>query len=243
MGKPSVAIVGAGLGGLGAAVKLKEAGFDDILVFDRNPKVGGVWYENRYPGAACDVPITLYSYSFAPGLHWSHLFPRSNEIQAYADMVVDQFGLRDHLHLNEGIAKAEWDEAAKLWRLTSETGATYEAGALVAAMGQLNRPFWPEIDGLDSFEGEVMHAARWDDGIDLKGKRVGVVGSAASAVQLIPEVAKEAGALTVFQRTPNWIVPRNDREVTDEEKAMMMTYPEVAMRLDGRLTRGRRPII
>lgn len=232
MGKPRVAIVGAGLGGIGAAVKLKEAGFDDILIFDRNPKVGGVWYENSYPGAACDVPITLYSFSFAPGIHWSHLFPRSAEIQQYADMVVDQFGLRPHLHLNEGIAKAEWDEGAKLWRLTSETGQTYEAGALVAAMGQLNRPCWPDIDGLDRFAGPTLHSARWDASVDLKGKRVGVIGSAASAVQLIPEVAKEAAHLTVFQRTPNWMVPRNDRAVTDEEKAMMMTFPEVAMRLN-----------
>lgn len=227
--KVSVAIVGAGLGGLAAAIKLKEAGIGDFLLFDRNEKVGGVWQENKYPGCCCDTPVAMYEFSFAPSTRWTHLFPRANQVQAYAEDLVEAHQLKPHLRLAEAVTEAVWDEDTKVWRLTSASGAEIEADAVITAMGQLNRPALPSIQGLDTFSGPAMHSARWDERVSMKGKRVGVIGSAASAVQLIPEVAKEAAHLTVFQRTPNWVIPRLDREITDEEKALMMSEPELAV--------------
>lgn len=227
-GPLSVAIVGAGLGGLAAGVKFKEAGFEDIAILEKESAVGGTWRDNRYPGCACDVPVALYQFSFAPSLNWSHLFPRSPEVHRYAEDVADMFSLRPHLHLNDEVKRAEWDDARAVWKLTTGAGKTYEAKALIAGLGQLNRPMWPSIEGRDSFKGDSFHSARWKDGYDLKGKRVAVIGSAASAVQLIPEVAKEAGHLVVFQRTPNWVAPRMDRPITEEEKRLMITAPHVA---------------
>ncbi|MFT6508643.1 MAG: cation diffusion facilitator CzcD-associated flavoprotein CzcO [Parvibaculaceae bacterium] len=229
--KIQVAVIGAGLGGICSGVKLKEAGIEDFLIFDKNPKVGGVWHENNYPGCACDVPIALYSLSFAPSINWSHLYPRSPEIQAYVEEVAGTFQLTPHLRLSQGATKAEWNEAERHWTITTESGDVYEAQSVVAALGQLNRPAWPDIKGRDTFAGPSIHSARWDSSVDLKGKRVGVIGAAASAVQLIPEVAKEASHLTVFQRTPNWVTPRGDREISAEEKNLLMTQPEAAMRV------------
>lgn len=227
--KPSVAVIGAGLGGLAAGIKLKEAGFEDVVILEKAAKVGGTWRDNSYPGCCCDVPVALYQYSFAPSLNWSHLFPRYNEIQKYTEDLADNFGLRPHLKLNEETKSAVWDDARAVWKLTTSTGKTYEANSIVAALGQLNRPQFPDIEGRESFAGPSFHSARWDHSVSLKGKRVGIIGSAASAVQIIPEIAKEAKHLTVFQRTPNWVVPRLDRPITDEEKALMMTAPHVAM--------------
>ena len=223
-----VAVMGAGLGGLCAGIKLKEAGFNDIVILEKGERVGGTWRDNSYPGCCCDVPVALYQYSFAPSLSWSHIFPRYNEIQKYTEDLADNFGLRPHLHFNEETKTAVWDDKRSVWKLTTASGATHEANALIAALGQLNRPKLPDIEGRDTFRGPAFHSARWDHGVDLKGKRVGIVGSAASAVQIIPEVAKLAEHLTVFQRTPNWVIPRLDRPITDEEKALMMTAPELA---------------
>ena len=227
--KPTIAVIGAGLGGLAAGIKLKEAGFDDLTILEKAAKVGGTWRDNSYPGCCCDVPVALYQYSFAPSLNWSHLFPRYNEVQKYTEDLADNFGLRPHLKLNEETKSAVWDDARAVWKLTTSAGKTYEANAIVAALGQLNRPLLPDIEGRDSFAGPAFHSARWDHSVKLAGKRVAVIGSAASAVQIIPEIAKEVKHLTVFQRTPNWVVPRLDRPITDEEKALMMTAPHVAM--------------
>jgi cation diffusion facilitator CzcD-associated flavoprotein CzcO len=224
----NVAILGAGLGGLAAGIKLREAGFEDVVILEKADRVGGTWRDNSYPGCCCDVPVALYQYSFAPSLAWSHIFPRYNEIQKYTEDLADNFGLRPHLRFNEEARTAVWDEQKSVWKITTGSGATYETSALVAALGQLNRPKLPDIAGRDRFKGPAFHSARWDHGVDLKGKRVGIVGSAASAVQIIPEVAKVAAHLTVFQRTPNWVIPRLDRPITDEEKALMMTAPELA---------------
>ena len=228
-GKPSVAVIGAGLGGLCAGIKLKEAGIDDLVILEKAAKVGGTWRDNSYPGCCCDVPVALYQYSFAPSLSWSHLFPRYNEVQKYTEDLADNFGLRPHLKLNEETVSAVWDDTRAVWKLTSRTGKTHEANAIVAALGQLNRPLMPEIEGSDSFAGPAFHSARWDHSVKLAGKRVAVIGSAASAVQIIPAIAEEVKHLIVFQRTPNWMVPRLDRPITEEEKALMMTEPHVAM--------------
>lgn len=231
MSAPRIAVIGAGLGGLCAAIKLKEAGFSDISVLEKADRVGGTWRDNQYPGCACDTPVALYEFSFAPNPKWSHLFPRAPEVQAYSEDLCDQFQLRPHLKLGEEPVRAEWDDARKVWVLTTATGATYEADAIVPALGQLNRPSIPDIPGKESFAGKSFHSARWDSSVDLEGKRVACIGSAASAVQLIPEVAKVAGHLDVFQRTPNWCIPRNDQAITDEDKALFFTDLEAAMRL------------
>jgi cation diffusion facilitator CzcD-associated flavoprotein CzcO len=227
--KPSVAVFGAGLGGLCVGIRLKEAGFGDLRIFEKATKVGGTWRDNTYPGCCCDIQVALYQFSFAPSLNWSHLFPRHDEVQKYTEDLADNFGLRPHLQLGEEAKSATWDDHRKLWNITSSSGKTYQANAIVAALGQLNRPLLPEIDGRDSFAGPAFHSARWDHSVKLAGKRVAVIGSAASAVQIIPEIAKEVKHLTVFQRTPNWVVPRLDRPITDEEKALVMTAPHVAM--------------
>ena len=225
-----VAVVGAGLGGIAAGCKLLEAGQDSFVILDKNPAVGGVWHENNYPGCSCDVAIALYQFSFAPSGAWNYLFPRSKEVQAYAEEVVQNFGLGPKLRLGEAVESARWDEAAGHWVLATSKGEEVLARSMVAAMGQLNRPRWPDIPGLDDFAGDKVHSARWRDDVALDG-RVGVVGSAASAVQLIPEVAEKAEQLVVFQRSPNWVEPRADREITPEEKALMATDLEAAMRI------------
>jgi cation diffusion facilitator CzcD-associated flavoprotein CzcO len=226
--KLSVAVIGAGLGGLAATVKLKEAGFTDVTVLEKADKVGGTWRDNQYPGCACDTPVALYQFSFAPSLSWSHLFPRAPEVQKYSEDICDMFQLRPHLRLGEGAARAAWNDATQMWDITTTKGAKLSVNAIVPALGQLNRPQMPRIEGVDAFNGPSWHSARWNHGVSLKGKRVGVIGSAASAVQLIPEVAKEAAQLTVYQRTPNWVIPRLDRPITEEEKALMMTEPQIA---------------
>jgi cation diffusion facilitator CzcD-associated flavoprotein CzcO len=232
MGQPMRAIVaGAGLGGLAAAVKLKEVGIAQLTILEAADRVGGVWRQNTYPGCACDVPVALYSFTFAPAMHWTRRFPPAQEIQHYCELVTDQFGLREALRVNTGAHKATWHANQNVWRVETAAGDTIEAEILVAALGQLNRPAWPDIPGLSDFSGPRMHAADWDHGVTLAGRRIGVVGAAASAVQLIPEVAKIAGHLSVFQRTPNYLLPRQDLPVTDADKALMMSAPEMAMRL------------
>ncbi len=225
----SVAVLGAGLGGLCAAIKLKDAGFEDVKIFEKAAKVGGTWRDNTYPGCCCDIQVALYQFSFAPSLNWSHLFPRHHEVQRYTEDLVDNFGLRSKLKLNEEAVTAVWDDTRCVWKVTTAAGADYEANSIVAALGQLNRPAFPNIPGLFTFKGPAFHSARWDHSVKLEGKRVAVIGSAASAVQIVPEIAKVVKHLTVFQRTPNWIVPRLDRAITEEEKVLIMSEPHVAM--------------
>ena len=224
----NVVVIGAGLGGITAAVKLREAGHS-VTVLEKNDLVGGTWAQNTYPGCACDVPVALYQLSFALSHSWTRLYPQQAEIQAYAEELVDRFQLAPHIKLSDAVDSAVWDEAAAKWTVTSEAGHVYEADAVIGALGQLNRPFWPDIEGKQDFSGAMMHSAGWDHEVDLAGKRVGVIGSAASAVQLIPEVAKIAAHVSVFQRSPNWIVPRNDRAIPPEEMALMATVPDVAL--------------
>ncbi|HXZ88300.1 MAG TPA: NAD(P)/FAD-dependent oxidoreductase [Candidatus Binataceae bacterium] len=226
---PSVVVLGAGLGGLCVGAQLKKAGFDDFVILEKASKVGGTWRENTYPGCACDTPVAVYQFSFAKTLNWSHLFPRAAEVQRYTEDLADLCGLRPHLRLGQSGASATWDDARARWRITTTTSEIREAQAVVMALGQLNRPQLPDIPGRDSFAGPSFHSAQWNHAVDLTGKRVGVIGSAASAIQLIPEVAKIASHLEVFQRTPNWILPRLDREVTEAEKKVLATAPEVPL--------------
>jgi cation diffusion facilitator CzcD-associated flavoprotein CzcO len=216
--RPGVAIIGAGFSGVGMAIRLKQAGYKNVTVFDKAPKVGGAWYWNTYPGCACDVPAHLYSYSFAPWGEWSHVYPGAAEIQAYIERVVDAFGVRPWLRLGVEVHAARWDEAARLWRLVLADGSIHEAQILIAGLGQLDIPKYPDIEGRETFSGAAFHSARWDWTVPLEGKRVAVIGAAASAVQLIPEIAPKVAHLDVYQRTPNYIVPRNDRAFAAWEK-------------------------
>jgi cation diffusion facilitator CzcD-associated flavoprotein CzcO len=229
-----IIIAGAGLGGLAAAIQLKQAGFENITIFEKASKVGGTWAQNTYPGCSCDVPVALYQYSFAPAIHWTNTYPTSSEMQTYCEQLVTQFGLAEHLHLMKEIRSARWDASTSQWQVTLDEGAVYQAGILIGALGQLNRPMTPAFEGQDNFKGPTMHSATWNHDVNLTGKKVGVIGAAASAVQLIPEVAKVASHLTVFQRRPNYIAPRNDRPIRASEVAMLMSSPEAAMDIGNR---------
>lgn len=227
MGVRSVIVIGAGLGGLCAAILLRAAGHQ-VVVLDKAARVGGTWRDNTYPGCACDTEVAVYQFSFAPWLEWSHFYPRQPEILAYAEHLVASFGLAPALRLGDEAIHARWDDSTARWTVTTRAGAHHEADVLVPALGQLSRPQLPAIEGRESFVGPAFHSARWDHGVDLAGRRVGVIGAAASAVQLIPEVAEAAGHLAVFQRTPNWIVPRLDYPISDQHKALVRSAPQVA---------------
>src|SRR5580700_962237 len=223
-----VVIVGGGLGGICAGIHLSRAGIDDFVILDRAGDPGGTWRDNTYPGCACDVPVGLYQFSFAPSIRWRHVFPRAAEMQGYIRELMDNFELAPRFRGGDGAQSARWDDDRNRWRIRTERGIEFEADAMVAALGQLNRPKLPEIEGSGDFNGPAFHSARWDHSVSLEGKRVGVIGCAASAVQLIPEVAKVAGHLTVFQRSPNWMLPRLDHEITPEDMDLLITAPHVA---------------
>ncbi|MEL6693225.1 MAG: NAD(P)/FAD-dependent oxidoreductase [Pseudomonadota bacterium] len=225
-----VIIIGAGLGGLCAAIKLQEAGHSFTIV-EKLDRVGGTWAQNTYPGVACDVPVALYQFSFAQSVNWSRAYRQGAEIQAYADEITDRYQLRPNVKLDDEATSAVWDEASKKWTVTTASGATYEGDAVIGALGQLNRPNWPAIPGKEDFQGAITHSAEWDHSIPMKGKRVGIIGCAASAVQIIPELAEEAGELIVFQRSPNWVIPRRDVAMSAQEGALLGTNPELAMKL------------
>lgn len=230
MSKGHVVIIGAGLGGLLAAIKLKEAGFT-FTVLEKNQAVGGTWHENKYPGCSCDVPVALYQYSFAGSLVWSQGFPIADEVEAYANELVARYQLAASIRLGTPAREAVWDEDSKSWKVTTLSGETIEAMAVISALGQLNKPKWPQIEGLESFQGPMMHTARWDRSQSWDGKRVGVIGTGASAVQLVPPMAETADHLTVFQRSPNYVVPRPDEMITPEDKALMMSDMEGALQV------------
>lgn len=210
-GELDAIVIGAGFGGLAAAIKLKQAGFTRLLVLEKGERLGGTWRDNTYPGAACDVPSRLYSYSFALNPNWSRAYSGQAEIQRYMEDCADRFGVRGALRFNTEVERADWDEAAKLWRVTVKGGEALTAPVLISALGQLNRPSFAGIPGRENFKGQSWHSARWRHDVDLTGKTVGCIGAGASAIQYIPEIAKTAGRVLIFQRSPNYIVPRLDK--------------------------------
>ncbi len=219
-----VFIVGAGFGGLGAAIKLQEAGERDFLCIDRGSEVGGTWRDNSYPGAACDVPSQLYSFSFAPNPDWSHSFSRQAEIQDYLRRIARQAGVLDRFRFGVTFEAAAWDAEADRWRIETSAGPT-TARLLIAAGGALSDPRMPDIDGIDRFAGEIFHSAQWNHDYDLAGKRVAVIGTGASAIQIVPEVATRAGRLDVYQRTAPWVLPRRDRAYQPWQKLLFGRVP------------------
>ena len=218
-----VAIIGAGFGGLGAAIKLKQAGHD-FVVLERANEVGGTWQINDYPGAQCDVPSLIYSFSFAPNPHWSRLYPLQEELQTYLHRCAEDFGVLPHIRFGTEVTDASWDDHAQLWRITTSTG-TVIANVLVGAIGPFSAPSVPELPGLERFRGTVFHSQQWNHQHDLAGERVGVIGTGASAVQFIPRVQPQAGHLSVFQRTPTWILPHPDRSVGRAAQAILERVP------------------
>jgi cation diffusion facilitator CzcD-associated flavoprotein CzcO len=215
--RTGVLIVGTGFAGLGMAVRLKQAGLDDFVMLERADEVGGTWRDNTYPGAACDVPSHLYSFSFAPNPDWSRSFSPQDEIQEYLRRTATEFGVRPHIRFRHEVLGAAWDETNQRWRVRTTAG-DFAAAVLVSATGALSDPAIPPLPGLDRFQGTVFHSARWDHDHDLAGKRVAVVGTGASAIQFVPQIQPRAGRLTVFQRTPPWILPRWDRPFRPAER-------------------------
>jgi cation diffusion facilitator CzcD-associated flavoprotein CzcO len=203
-------IVGAGFGGMGAAIQLRRMGYDDLAILEREGDLGGTWHVNRYPGLAVDIPSSTYSYSFEPNPYWSRLFAPGAELKRYADHVADTYDLRRHLRFDTVVTEARWDDAAGLWRVATEDGEEVTARFLLTATGFLSQPRLPDIDGVETFAGTTIHTADWPDDADLAGKRIGVIGTGATAVQLIPELAKVASRLTVYQRTPIWVARKMD---------------------------------
>jgi cation diffusion facilitator CzcD-associated flavoprotein CzcO len=206
------------------AVRLREAGVEDFVVIDRAAEIGGTWRDNTYPGCACDVPSALYSFSFEPKADWSRFFAGQEEIRAYAHTVAERHGVVGHLRLGVDMEEASWDEAAQRWRVRTSAGE-YEAQVLVAGTGPWHEPVYPDLPGLDGFEGEVFHSSRWNHDHDLAGRRVAVVGSGASAVQFVPEIAPAVERLHLFQRTPHWVLPKADRPLTRFEQRLLARVP------------------
>jgi len=198
----SVAVIGAGFGGIGLGARFVGHGMRDFLIFDRATGVGGTWWSNRYPGCACDVPSHLYSLSFAPHPDWTRRFAPRDEIQAYLEHCVTRFDVQPHLVLGTGIERAVWDEQMAIWRLTDDHGKAWSADVVVSAIGGLSRPAWPQIPGLEQFRGSVFHSQQWDDAVELAGKRVAVIGTGASAAQFVPEIAEKVESLDVYMRSP-----------------------------------------
>lgn len=221
---PRVVVIGAGFGGIGMAIGLLEDGAE-VTVLEKLDGVGGTWRANTYPGAACDVPSHLYSFSFAPKADWSRVYAPQPEILDYLEQVVDDHDLRPHIRTGVEVTDATWDEATCTWEVSTSDGDVLVCDVLVSATGQLSRPLVPDIPGLDDFPGAVMHSATWDHDVDLDGDRVAVVGSGASAIQFLPPVAETAAHTTLFQRTPPWVLARFDREFHPLEQAAFRYVP------------------
>jgi cation diffusion facilitator CzcD-associated flavoprotein CzcO len=203
-----VLIVGAGFGGIGAAIQLKRLGYDNIAILDREDDLGGTWHVNRYPGLAVDIPSTSYSYWFEPNPSWSQVFAPGPEVNQYAHQVADKYDVRRHMRFNTTVEAARWDEEAQLWRVALAGGDTLTTRLLITATGFLSQPHMPDIPGIAGFGGKVVHTTAWDDSYDFAGRRVGLIGTGATAIQLIPELSKTVADLTVYQRTAIWVAPK-----------------------------------
>ncbi len=227
---PSVAVVGGGFGGVGAAVTLRRAGYDDVTVFERGGRVGGVWHNNTYPGAACDVPSHLYEFSFDPNPRWSRRYAPQAEIQAYLEDVAKHHGVLDRIRTSTEVKGARWDDERSRWILETSAGS-HEAEVLITACGQLSVPSVPPIPGLDSFNGPAFHTAEWRHDVELAGKRVAVVGTGCSAIQVVPAVQPIVERVDVYQRSPGWTFPKMDFAYKERTQRLFERFP-VLQRLD-----------
>jgi cation diffusion facilitator CzcD-associated flavoprotein CzcO len=219
-----VVIVGAGFGGIGAAIQLNRLGYDNIVIVERESDLGGTWHVNRYPGLTVDIPSTTYSYWFEPNPYWSRLFAPGAELKRYAEHVADKYDVRRYMRFNTTVEGARWDEDAQAWRIALAGGETLSAQFLIAATGFLCQPRTPDIPGVETFSGRILHTADWDDSYSCEGRRIAVIGTGSTGVQVIPELAKEVAELTVYQRTPIWVMPKLD-----------VGFPPVVQRLFARV--------
>lgn len=218
-------IVGAGFGGIGAAIQLKRLGFENFVILDREDDLGGTWHVNHYPGIAVDIPSTTYSYWFEPNPEWSRLFAPGAEVKAYAADVADKYDVRRHMRFNTTVEGAHWDEDAAEWRVALAGGETLACRFLITATGFLSQPRTPDIPGIASFKGKVVHTTRWDHNYRYDGRRIAVIGTGASAVQVIPELAKEAADLTVYQRTATHVIPKVDFTISPRTQRLFKRVP------------------
>ncbi len=220
-----VIIIGAGSGGLCMAIQLQQAGIEDFVILDKAGGVGGTWYYNTYPGAECDVQSHLYSFSFEPKLDWSRPFAGQAEILEYLNHCTDKYDLRAHIRFETAVTALTWHEDDAQWQVDTDTGGSLSADIVVSAIGMFNNIVWPQIDGIADFGGDYFHSARWDHQVSLAGKRVGVIGVAASAIQFVPQIAPEVGQLTLFQRTANWVVPKDNEPYSEAQLAHYRNNP------------------
>lgn len=219
-------IIGTGFAGLGLGAKLREAGWDDFVLLEKADAIGGTWRDNTYPGAECDVPSALYSYSFAPNPTWQFKWAKQPQILAYINRFADDFGLRPHFRFNSEVVSAEWLDAE--WRVRLKSGEELRSRFLVSAIGQLHHPRIPDFEDFDRYQGSVFHTARWDHSLDLTGRDVACIGNAASAIQMVPEIAKIARSVTVYHRSPNWLIGKSDRSYSAFEKWVGKLMPDFA---------------
>ena len=220
-----VAIIGCGFGGLGAGVMSLEQGIDSFVILERAKAVGGTWRDNTYPGCACDIPSHLYSFSFAQNPEWSRSYPAQPEIEEYLKRVTDHYNLHSHIRLDFDVSEVRWLDDQACWSITSRAGDTVLASAVMSATGPLSQPATPDFPGLSDFAGDVFHSANWRHDVPMDGKRVGVVGTGASAIQLVPAIADNCGHLDVFQRTPPWVLPRDDRAAPSWRRHLYRALP------------------
>ena len=218
-------IVGTGFGGIGMAIKLRQSGIFDFVMLEKSDEIGGTWRDNTYPGAACDVPSPLYSFSFEQDFDWPRFYSRQPDIHRYQRHCIEKYKLAQHVRLSTEVTRAEFDEARGLWRVETAAGERLLTRALITATGQLNRPANPKIPGLERFRGKTFHSARWDHDHDLTGRRVGVIGTGASAIQFVAHVAERASHMTLFQRSAPYVLPKPDRKITRAEHWIHRNIP------------------
>jgi cation diffusion facilitator CzcD-associated flavoprotein CzcO len=228
----AVLVVGAGASGLGAAVRLGQAGVEDLAVLEKAAELGGTWRDNTYPGCACDVPSALYSYSFAPNPEWTRAFAGQAEIKAYLERTAARHGVKERIRFGVEVTRAQWNERETRWELETSKGP-YTARILVAGTGAWHEPLIPDLPGLAGFPGEVFHSARWNHAYDLTGKRVAVIGTGASAVQFVPEIVPAVERLHLFQRTAQWVLPKPDHHVPGFERLLLRRFPALQRALRG----------
>ncbi|MGR0306601.1 flavin-containing monooxygenase [Acinetobacter beijerinckii] len=219
-----VVIIGAGFAGIGAAIKLQQAGFTDFVVLEKADEIGGVWRANTYPGCACDVPSALYSYSFAPNPQWSRVFAQQQEIKTYIQQVAQQFDVKKYVRFGYEMLESAWDDQAKHWVVKTNQGLIHARFAIMAG-GPMHQPVLPKIKGLETFKGAQFHSAEWNHDFDLKGKKVAVVGAGASAIQFVPEIQAQVEKLTLLQRTPQWVLPKMDQSLPKLAQALFKVLP------------------
>jgi cation diffusion facilitator CzcD-associated flavoprotein CzcO len=237
---PSVAIIGGGFGGIALAVKLKRAGIETFTIFEKSAGIGGTWWDNVYPGAEVDVGSHLYSYSFHRH-NWTRTHARQAELQQYLEDVVDKYGLRPHLRLETAVVRAQWDETTHTYAVALANGETLTSRVVVSAVGLLNVPRYPDWPGLEDFKGPAFHTSRWEHQHDLEGKRVAIVGTGSTASQVLPAIAPIVGHVTLFQREPGWVIPKGDRDFTDDERDRLsqpLTYRRERLRLLWQIEQG-----